>query len=197
MSQDDNENSKKGFTVNDRRWWLDEDADLDKVAEAAQTSRPSYIEELEAQLEEKNKTLQEYIGAHKSSVSEMDEVRVRLEKELEKRVEIEKANLICPFIEVLDNLTRLDQACESGGNLKDIGDGMGLVLKQLQEQLKKIGIEPISVKGQRFDPNSMEALMTVEVGKDQDGLVIDEIRPGYKLGDKIVRPAGVRVGVGK
>jgi len=197
MSQDDNDNSKRGFKVNDRRWWLDEDANLDEISEGSQASRPSYIEELEAQLEEKNRTLQEFIQAHKSSVSEMDQVRGRLEKELNKRVEIEKANLIGPFIDVLDNLTRLHQACESGSNPEDVGDGMGLVLKQLQEQLKKIGIEPISTQGQRFDPVTMEALMTAEVGKDKDGLVIEEIRPGYKLGDKIVRPAGVRVGVCK
>jgi molecular chaperone GrpE len=197
MSQKEDSGGKKGFTVHDRRWWLDEDRAPEEAEEEPDAKLPSYVQQLQDQLEEKNRTLQEYINAHKASVADMDEVRQRLEKDLERRLEVEKARLAVPFIEVLDNLTRLHDACESGTSGRELSEGMALVLKQLEDQLKKQGIEPISTRGQKFDPNTMEALMTTEVGPEQDGLVLDEIRPGFILGDRVVRPAGVRVGVSK
>jgi molecular chaperone GrpE len=197
MSQKEDDGGKKGFTVHDRRWWLDEDRAPKEFEEEPDQKLPSYVQQLQEQLEEKNRTLQEYINAHKASVADMDEVRQRLEKDMERRLEVEKARLAMPFIEVLDNLTRLHGASESGSGGRELAEGMGLIIKQLEDQLRKQGIEPISTQGLKFDPNTMEALMTSEVGPDQDGLVLDEIRPGFILGERVVRPAGVRVGISK
>ena len=78
MGTDPKQPSKKGFTVNDRRWWLKEDAESGDIPDQPEISKPTYVEELEAQLAEKDKTLREYIQAHKSSVTGMDETRARL-----------------------------------------------------------------------------------------------------------------------
>jgi molecular chaperone GrpE len=185
---------KKGFTVNDRRFWLDEDADLDAIPASSEPGKPTYVEELEARLAEKEKTLRDYIQAHKSSMADMDETRARLERDLDKRLDVERARLVEPFVEVLDNLVRLRAAAQK---MPEIAQGMDLVVKQLSDELKKIGLEPIETRGCRFDPQVMEALMTAEVSPEQDGMVIDEVRPGYRLKDQVVRPAGVRVGVAR
>jgi len=183
---------KKGFTVNDRRFWLNEEADLDDIPSGARPNKPTYVEELEERLAEKERTLREYIQAHKSSKADMDEARARLERELDRRLDIERARLVEPFVEVLDNLTRLQAAA---GDSPEIAKGMELVVKQLSDELRKIGLEQIETRDCRFDPQEMEALMTAEVSPEQDGMVIDEVRPGYRLKDQVVRPAGVRVGV--
>ena len=185
---------KKGFTVNDRRFWLDEDADLENIPDQPESAKPTYVEELEARLAEQERTLREYIQAHKSSVADMDETRARLERELDRRLDVERAKLVEPFVEVLDNLIRLRAAADQS---PQIAQGMDLVVKQLSDELKKIGLEPIETRGCRFDPQVMEALMTAEVPGEQDGMVIDEVRPGYRLKDQVVRPAGVRVGVAR
>ena len=185
---------KKGFTVNDRRFWLNEEADLEDLPEEAGAGKPTYVEELEARLAEKDKTLREYIQAHKSSVADMDQTRERLERELDKRLDVERARLVEPFVEVLDNLTRLRAAADGS---PEIAQGMEMVVKQLAGELEKIGLEPIDARGCRFDPQVMEALMTAEVSPEQDGMVIEEVRPGYRLKDQVVRPAGVRVGVAR
>jgi molecular chaperone GrpE len=185
---------KKGFTVNDRRFWLKEDADLDDIPDQPAANKPTYVEELEERLAEKDRTLREYIQAHKSSKADMDETRARLERELDRRLDVERARLVEPFVEVLDNLTRLLAAAEGS---PEIAQGMELVVKQLSGELKKIGLEPIETRDCRFDPQVMEALMTAEVSPEQDGMVIDEVRPGYRLKDQVVRPAGVRVGVAR
>jgi len=194
MGPDKKKPENKGFTVNDRRFWLNEDADLEDIPGQPTGSKPTYVEELEARLAEKEKTLREYIQAHKSSVADMDEVRERLERDLDRRLDIERARLVEPFVEVLDNLTRLRSAA---GSSPEIAQGMELVVKQLADELKKIGLEPIETRDCRFDPQVMEALMTAEVSPEEDGMVIDEVRPGYRLKDQVVRPAGVRVGVAR
>ena len=124
----------------------------------------------------------------------MEETRARLERELDRRLDIERARLVEPFVDVLDNLTRLRVAAESS---PEIAHGVDLVVKQLADELKKIGLEPIETRDCRFDPQVMEALMTAEVPPELDGMVIDEVRPGYRLKDQVVRPAGVRVGVAR
>ena len=194
MGTDPKQPSKKGFKVNDRRWWLKEGAELEDIPDQPELKKPIYVEELEAQLAEKDKTLREYIQAHKSSVAGMDETRARLERDLDRRLDVERAKLAGPFVEVLDNMLRLHVATESN---PETAQGMELVIKQLSDELLKIGLKPIVTRGCRFDPKVMEALMTAEVPEDQDGMVIEEVRPGYKLKEQVVRPAGVRVGVAR
>ena len=194
MGTDPKQPSKKGFTVNDRRWWLKEDAESGDIPDQPEISKPTYVEELEAQLAEKDKTLREYIQAHKSSVTGMDETRARLERDLDRRLDVERARLAGPFVEVLDNLMRLHAAAE--GN-PEIAQGVEMVVKQLSDELSKIGLQPIATRGCRFDPKVMEALMTAEVSEDQDGMVLGEVRPGYMLKEQVVRPAGVQVGVAR
>ena len=194
MGTDPKQPPKKGFTVNDRRWWLKEGAESEDIPDQSEARKPTYVEDLEAQLAEKDKVLREYIQAHKSSVTGMDETRARLERDLDRRLDVERARLAGPFVEVLDNLLRLRAAA---GDSPEITQGMELVVKQLGDELSKIGLEPIVSQGCRFDPQVMEALMTAEVPEDQDGMVIEEIRPGYTLKDQVVRPAGVRVGVAR
>jgi molecular chaperone GrpE len=197
MTKEKNCGQPKGFTVNDARWWLRDDVPDEEISKKVDSRRPTFVEELESRLAEKDKLLQEYIQAHKSSIADMGETRERLERDAERRLEIEKARLAEPFLEVVDNLQRLLAACGQGVAMQELSEGVNLLLRQVAEQLGKIGLEPIATYGQRFDPKVMEALMTEKVDEDQDGMVLEEVRPGYKLGDHVVRPAGVRVGVSR
>jgi molecular chaperone GrpE len=197
MSRQDDDAESKGFTVNDRRWWLDDEKMDSFASDQSQEKKPSFVEKLQEEIEQKNRTLQNYIQAHKESKADMDEARGRLERELERRLDIEKARLAEPFIDVLDSLYRMREALQEAAASETLIEGMSLVVKQLEDRLSRIGIEPVVTSGERFDPVSMEALMTCEVEDEREGLVVQEIRPGYRLGDQVVRPAGVRVGVGK
>ena len=71
----------KGFTVNDKRWWLNDDGVIDEASDSVKIAKPSYVEDLEQRLAEKEKTLTEYIKAHKSSLADIYGTRQRLEKE--------------------------------------------------------------------------------------------------------------------
>jgi molecular chaperone GrpE len=194
MPKDSNLPEEKGFLVRDQRFWLREDA-LAEMPERAEARKPSFVEDLQARLEDKDRVLREYIQAHKSSESDLDGVRQRLEQELHRRVDIEKARIAASFLEVGDNLERLHQAARSAQSQGDLGTGIALIIRQLKDRLLQIGLKEVVAKGERFDPNTMEALMTSEVPAEQDGMVLDEVRTGFVLGDLVVRPAGVRVGI--
>ncbi|MBN2495957.1 MAG: nucleotide exchange factor GrpE [Deltaproteobacteria bacterium] len=180
----------KGFTVQDDRFWLREDGD--EPGQAAPRP-PSYIAELEQRLEEKDRQLLDTIAAHKSSVADLQQVRERLERDLEQRLDIEKARLVEPLLEVLDNLERLGQ--REPVDAAGLVEGAQLVLAQMREKLGGLGVVEIEAEGQVFDPRRMEAMATAEVDPFRDGEVVAVIRKGYTLGDRIIRPAGVQVGV--
>ncbi len=195
MALADDKPEGKGFTVNDRRDWLRDDYDPDAPEAAEDAGKPSYVVELETQLEERGRRLLEAQDAIRAAREEVDQVRARLERDLERRLDVERARLAEPFVEVLDNLQRMVLACQEGDSSQPLTEGAALVVKQLDERLRNLGLEPIEAAGQRFDPNSMEAMATQPVPDDQIDQVMEVIRPGYRLGERVVRPAGVLVGV--
>jgi molecular chaperone GrpE len=194
MARADDGSSDKGFRVQDKRWWLRDDVDLDEADAQAAKKKPTFVEDLERQLAERDQLLAETRQAHKDSKAGLDEVRQRLERELDTRLEVQRARLAEPFMEVLDNLGRLVEAGQNSDSSSLI-EGAQLVLRQLEDKLSGLGLETIEALGQPFDPLFMEALASAPVPAGQVGQVLLVIRPGYKMGERVVRPAGVQVGV--
>jgi molecular chaperone GrpE len=197
MASADDTAEGKGFRVNDQRWWLRDDADSELPTDAGLQAKPSYIEELEEQLAESGRRLQATLAAHREVKAELENVRLRLEREQALLLEVERARLASPFLDVVDNLKRMLTSGAEQPTVDSICQGAELLLRQLEERLEELGLVAIEAAGQAFDPNTMEALMTSEVAPEQEGRVLEVVRPGYLLGERVVRPAGVRVGVAK
>ena len=90
---------------------------------------------------------------------------------------------------ILEILPGLDSLEKAGQHLED--EGLKLALKQLTDELASSGLEKMQTLGQNFDPEMMECL---EIAQGEEGKVLDEIRPGYKLNNRVLRVAQVRVG---
>jgi len=157
--------------------------------------------ELEQRVADMEERAQEF---RQESQAETEAVRQRLEREMDQRLEVERARLAEPFLEVLDNFERLLQAGGQAGDQADteathqqLLEGAHLVLKQLAERLSGLGITAIPAEGEAFDPNTMEALSTAPVAPELEGRVLIVLRTGYAQGERIIRPAGVQVGVAK
>ncbi len=183
--------------VIDRRWWArSEDSDDGK---AGQSDKPSYVEELENRLAEKDKLLADYAARYKAAANEFDGTRARLRKEVAKDVERETRRILTSFLEVSDNLDRAidaarDAAADNPGALSVL-QGVEMVRQQFLATLSTFGVQPIDVAGQSFDPNLHDAIATVPVTEtEREDLVIDVIKPGYMIDDDILRPAAVTVG---
>ncbi|CCQ91221.1 putative Protein grpE [Nitrospina gracilis 3/211] len=181
------------FHVSDRRHWALEDEAI-KEEESNKERLPTYVEQLRKEAEEKDKKLKEYIAAYKSKSAENDEFRQRLQKENESRLAQLKAGLFKQLIPILDNLKRASSAAQSTGDFESFKQGIHLILSQFENELAQQGIEPIPAIGRKLDPNTDEVCMTVDTDDpEQDGMVVEELEPGYRFQDKLLKPVKVKV----
>jgi molecular chaperone GrpE len=95
-----------------------------------------------------------------------------------------------PFLSVMDNF---QLALKSQGSLEQLRGGVELILKQMEEALKGLQVQPVETVGTMFDPRVHEALGSIETAEHPDHQVLEEVRRGYKIRDKLLRPALVRI----
>jgi molecular chaperone GrpE len=125
------------------------------------------------------------------SQAEFDNARKRAAREQQEFREYALADALKALLPILDSFER---AMKVGANEKsEFHSGVELIYKQLQDALTKLGLKPIPAKGQRFDPHLHEAIEMVDTTEAPDHQVIDELQHGYKLKDRLLRPAMVRV----
>jgi molecular chaperone GrpE len=176
--------------VTDRRWWAREETG-DAPAEEPKL-KPTYIEELEARIAAKDLELQQLLTKYRGAADEFDQARARLRKEVSKDVERGRRALIVSFLEVLDNL---DRALDAAGNrtADPFVQGVSLVRQQFLATLEGLGVRRLEPLGQPFNPAQHEAVTTVSSGNTPAGVVVGIVRPGYVIGDEVLRPAQVAV----
>lgn len=182
-----------------RRIQLDDIGDSDQNAAAEQPNlKPSYVEDLERRTKAAEQKAQEvqmrFELLRKQLQNETDETRQRLNRAAEERAQREKANFIAALLPVLDNLQRATEAAETGGSTEVIAEGIRRTASSFESALAAAGVEPIDAAGQPFDPELHEAVETVEVDPEDEGRVIAEYARGYKIADRLLRPARVKVG---
>jgi molecular chaperone GrpE len=175
----------------------DEDADRDSVVEPPNL-KPSFVEELEMRTKAAEQKTQEvqarFEQLRKQLQSETDETRQRLNRAADERAQREKADFIAGLLPVLDNLERATEAAETSGSTEVIAEGIRRTASSFENALATAGVEPIDAVGQIFDPQLHEAVETIEVAPEDEGKVIAQHTRGYKIGDRLLRPARVKVG---
>ncbi len=152
----------------------------EEVEEAAETKEA----QLQKSLDEKNEQFLRLCA-------EYDNFRKRSQKEKQDAYISSKADVIKELLPVLDNFDRAANNTE--GSLEDYKKGIDLIFNQFVEMLKKNGVESFGERGEEFDPNIHNAVMTVEddeLGENQIAAVFSK---GYKMGDRIIREAVVQV----
>jgi molecular chaperone GrpE len=187
---------KPKITVVDRRHSIlsEESEEADKAAQAAEERLPTYVEKLKREAEEKDKRLREYIAAYKENSSATDELRARLTRENENRLDLFKANLFARLVPILDNLKRAGQAATASSDFESLKKGIEMVIRQYTQELGENGVEEIPTAGRKFDPKIDEVYMTIETADAaQDNDIIEELEPGYTYKGKLIKAAKVKV----
>lgn len=179
--------------VVDRRWWVNPDA-----AEAREDTRgsgkPTYVEELEQKIAERDRQIQEYLSKYRAAASEFEEARLRLRREISKDIERSRREILADLLDVVDNLDRAIDAAKGAGSSDSLLQGVEMVRRQFLSKLEGFGVTRIVAEGQPFDPQLHEAISTVPASSpEQDGLVVGTVRSGYRIGDDVLRPAAVAV----
>ncbi len=200
QSSEATEDAAEEIRVTDRRRrYMDQDlaSEPDSPTEKPNL-KPSYVEELEARTRAAEKLAQEVQSRFQQLrgqlQQETDETRQRLNRAADERAQREKANFIAALLPVLDNLQRATEAADSGGSSELIGEGVRRTAESFENALAAAGVDPIKSVGELFDPELHEAVDTIEVEPEQEGEVISEYSRGYRLGERLLRPAHVKVG---
>jgi len=130
------------------------------------------------------------------SVADLDNYRKRMAREKDEAIRFANASFLERLIPILDNFELGLQAAKATGGQSAVVDGMSMVSRQLQDFLTACGIETVDATGQPFNPNIHEAIAQEESAEVEEGQVIRQVRKGYRLKDRLIRPANVVVSKG-
>ncbi len=122
--------------------------------------------------------------------AEFDNARKRAEREKADVREYAVGNAVEPFLGVMDNF---GLALKAQGSADQLRSGVELILKQMEDALRGLQVVPVETVGTMFDPRVHEALGSIETAEFPDHQVVEEIRKGYKLREKLLRPAMVKI----
>ncbi len=161
--------------------------------------RVAGFSELEDALQARSVRVEELTRTCASLVEDNRAFRQRMEREKERLVEAEKARLAQVLLETHDGLEMAFRASErdhgDDPGLRDLREGVRLTLGTLEKSIADMGATRLEVVGLPYDPRTGEAIDLAAVPDgSQDGIVVEELRPGWRIGDRVLRAARVRVG---
>jgi len=128
--------------------------------------------------------------------ADFDNFRKRTTTEKQEAIRYANMRLLEQLLPVLDNFELGLEAAKSAADTTSIVQGMSMILKQLQDFLQSHGVEAISAEGEPFDPNKHEAVAQEHSEEIPEGKVVRQMRRGYKLKDRLLRPSTVTVSKG-
>lgn len=180
--------------VIDCRWWATNPEGTANREASSASLKPTYVEELERQVAEKDKQVQEYIGKYRQASSEFEEARLRLRREISKDVERARREVLAEILEVVDNFDRAVDSARQAQSVEAVVQGIDVVRRHFLSKLEGLGVTRIEASGQLFDPQLHEAVTTVPTSSpEQDGVVVGIVRHGYRVGADVLRPVTVAV----
>lgn len=169
-----------------------ETEEAQEAREAAQAAAEDPSEALKTELEQVKGERDQLLDRLARLQAEFENSRRRETKERQDVRDYAVQNAVEPFLGVIDNFKL---ALSSQGSVEQLRAGVELIVRQMDEALKGLNVQPVETVGTQFDPRVHEALGSIETAEYPDHQVIEEIRKGYKLRDKLLRPALVKIAV--
>jgi molecular chaperone GrpE len=182
-----------------RRVYIDADGSEQSNEEVETPNlKPKYVEELEARTQAAERQVQDvqqrFDRLREQLQRETDETRRRLNRSADERAANENAKFVTDFLPVLDDLERAIDAVSENAPREAVLEGIRSIANRVQNALANAGVEPVAAVGETFDPELHEAVDTAEANAEMDGKVISEYSRGFRMGDRLLRPARVKVG---
>jgi molecular chaperone GrpE len=176
-----------------------EEAAVEEISaeEAAEVEEVSELEALRQELEKAKAQAAEYLEGWQRTQAEFANFKKRNEQERKELLKVANATLITKLLPIFDDFERAFQTLPSNLLRLTWIDGIALIYRRLQAILEGEGLTLIETEGQDFDPLLHEAVTYEESDDHEEGQIIGEVQKGYKLGDRVLRPALVRVAKGK
>lgn len=152
-------------------------------------------EKLIQELEEEKKRCREYLTRLQYLQADFDNYRKRVDRQLEDIKRYSNERFVIEMLEIVDELEMAIKTGRDSNSTDVLIEGVEMTLKKIQKVLGTENVRPIECLGKPFDPSKCNAIATVEKEDVEEGTVIEEIRKGYIMNDKIIRPSIVKVAV--
>ena len=161
---------------------------VDADDEAARQQQAAVDPELQAARDE----VQANFARYQRLAADFENYKRRTRQELADRTQYANEELLRKLLPILDNLHRaLDHAPE--GVDRNWFDGLRSVVRQFEDTLQAQGVSPIPAVGEKFDPAQHEAIAREETDEHEEGTIVEEMQPGYRLHERVLRPTLVKV----
>ena len=176
---------------------LDQDLDIEDPAIEVEfnedESEEDPVEILQAELGEMTTKAEEYLDGWQRARAEFANYKKRVLRENIDIRQMARGQVIKLYLDIADDLGRALQEKPESGEEETWADGIEIIFQKLCSRLEAEGIKPMNPLGEEFDPNIHEALMKEESEEYESGQIIEVMQEGYWIGDKVLRPALVRV----
>lgn len=171
----------------------DSSADREPTEAEASLEWAREVERLQTELAASRRRVDELARAYQALDQDREDFKRRLTRERERLLEVEKGEAALMVLETMDELDRsLEAASAEAGS--PLAEGVRLIRAGLLKRLQSAGVERLELQGTAFDPNLAEAVdMEVTPDPEEDQRIIQEVRAGYALRERVLRPARVRV----
>ena len=146
-------------------------------------------EEQETESKEDNKEYKELYDKYLRLLAEFENYKKRTQKEKDDIYALAKSDVVTSMLPVIDNFDRAEKVIEDS----TVAEGVKLIHKQFDDFLNKIGVEEIPAEGLEFDPNFHSAVFHEDVEGEPENTVSEVLQKGYKLGERVIRHAMVKV----
>ncbi len=164
--------------------------DMEDTGEASGTGVQAPSSPAEAELRKVKAERDSLLDRLARAQADFDNARKRASREQQEYRDYALTDVVKSLLPVLDSF---DRALEHNPEAGEFRSGIELINKQLHDVLTKLGLRPIPAKGEPFDPHLHQAIEMVDTTEAEDHHVLDELQRGYKLKDRLLRPAMVRV----
>ncbi len=167
-----------------------EEVILENEAEAAEEEAQEAVDERDTIIEELNSKLLDANDKLLRTIAEYDNFRKRSAKEKEAIYSDSKSDVTSKLLPVIDNFER---AAMAETDLESYKKGIEMIVKQLLDVLGSLGVEAFGEKGEEFDPNFHNGVMHIDDESLGENVIAEVYMKGYKMGDRVIRPATVIV----
>ncbi|MGG0823270.1 nucleotide exchange factor GrpE [Paenibacillus turicensis] len=179
-------NANQEYTDSDAVEDVNESTTVNQEEQAVDMKDNSELSKLQAELEEQQQRVLR-------TQADFDNFRRRTQKEKEDLAKYASSLLITELLPVIDNFERALSTGTDNPEVSSYAKGVEMIFRQLEGVLKAEGLEEMNSVGQPFNPEFHQAIMQVESDEYEEGIVVEEVQKGYKLKDRVLRPAMVKV----
>ncbi|OGS34468.1 MAG: nucleotide exchange factor GrpE [Elusimicrobia bacterium RIFOXYC2_FULL_34_12] len=161
--------------------------------ELCREEKISELEILKQSVDEQKKLVKSYYEQLLTLKADFENYRKRIEKQKKEIYEEGKSSLIIELIDVYETVKIAKKMIEVAKNHESVQEGLHLIEKKLHEMLNSHKVDKIATIGEKFNPLLHDVVGVVEKDDIEDDMIIEEVKSGYKIGNKIIKPAIIKI----